>query len=182
MHSSQSNTIQGGSRKYNSSEALTDKEGYLVNVVDGGSIPELALPTAVTDVSLFVVTDGNALDEESDVIPVVPGAEIRIKAKSTGSAGAILVHADPSTAADKGKVRAIPATAGLYFSPGVAAEDFVDGQLVKVNPLPRIVNVESADSLTALTFTAGGATGPEVEALRDALLALLQAQGIVASA
>lgn len=37
----------------------------------------------------------------------------------------------------------------------------------------------SADSLTALTFTGGGATGPEVEALRDAVLAILQAAGAV---
>jgi len=180
MHSTQTDTKQGGSRKYNSGEALTGKEGYLVNIVDGGSIPELLLPTAVTQLSLFVVTDGNALDEDSDVIPVVPGDEIRIKAKGTGSAGAVLVHADPGTAADKGKVRTIPATAGLYFSPGVAGEDFADAQLVKVNPCPRIVNVPSADTLTALTFTAGGATGPQVEALRDALLVILTAQGDVA--
>lgn len=40
-------------------------------------------------------------------------------------------------------------------------------------------DVPSADSLTALTFTGGGATGPEVEALRDAVLAILQAAGAV---
>ncbi|MBI5771910.1 MAG: hypothetical protein HZA93_29325 [Verrucomicrobia bacterium] len=48
--------------------------------------------------------------------------------------------------------------------------DLVEGQ-----PL-----VASADGLTALNFTAGGATGPEVAALRDAVKAILQAQKLMA--
>ncbi|HRI82508.1 MAG TPA: hypothetical protein PLF88_08745 [Opitutaceae bacterium] len=40
-------------------------------------------------------------------------------------------------------------------------------------------DVPSADTLTALNFTGGGATGPEVEAFRNAVLAILQAGNLV---
>lgn len=168
MFPSQTNT-QSGTRKYNSGQALTDMEGRLVKLVDGGSIAEVLLPEAVTDVCLFVVGDGNALDTDSDVIPLVPGEEIRIRANGAGSAGTILVL-EAIAGANIGKVCAIPATAGLYFSPGIAAEDFVDEQLVKVNPMPRIVNVKSADTITGAA---------DLAALKAALVPLLQAQGLV---
>ncbi|MBI5689258.1 MAG: hypothetical protein HZC55_04115 [Verrucomicrobia bacterium] len=51
----------------------------------------------------------------------------------------------------------------------IEVADVVEGQ-----PL-----VPSADGLTALAFTAGGATGPEVAALRDAVKAILQAQKLM---
>ena len=153
MFPTQSNT-QKGTRSYNSGIALVGLEGRLVKVVDGGSIAELLLPEAVSDVALFVVVDGGAIDTESQVIPLVPGDEIRIRAKGTGSAGAVLVQA-AIAGDDAGKVRTQPATEGVYFSPGTAAEDFVDGQLVKVNPMPRLVHVG-----TAFTAAAPAATAP----------------------
>ena len=39
-----------------------------------------------------------------------------------------------TTAADKGKVRKVPATSGTYRLIGIAEEAFVDGQLVRVRP------------------------------------------------
>ena len=170
MFSSQSNTNPAGPRKYNSGESLVGMEGRLVKVVDGGSIPELLLPAAITDVCLFVVGDGAALDVQSDVIPLVPGEEVRIRTNGAGNAGAILVL-DAIAGANIGKVVTIPAVAGLYFSPGTAAEDFVDEQLVKVNPLPRIVNVKSADTLTGAA---------DFATLKPLLITILQAQGIMA--
>lgn len=149
--------VQRGLRPVNSGEALTDKGLYLVTAVDGGSILEVLLPTAVDELSLYLVEEGNALDTNSIVRPLEAGDQIRIKAKGTGSAGAVLVHADPATAADKGKVRSIPATAGRYFSPGVAEEDFVDGQDVLVRVLPRIVTVATTVDLTSSNGTAAGA-------------------------
>jgi len=177
MDNTQSNT-QPGPIVVNSGEDLSASNGYLVKLTDA----EALLPTTTSDLALYVVQDGGEEDADSTVAPLTPHRQVRIKAKGTGSAGNPLVLADPGTAADKGKVRAVPATAGTYLSPGIAEEDFVDGQLVKIRPMPRIINVESADSLTALTFTAGAATGPEVEALRAAVLAILQAQGLVAGA
>jgi hypothetical protein len=179
MDSTQSNTQQGRI-PVNSAEDLSAKNGFLTKLTDGGSIAETALPTAVDDLALYVVDDGGVEDQPTLLAPLTPNKQVRIKAKGTGSAGAVLALADPSTPADKGKVRALPSTPGQHFSPGTAEEDFIDGQLVLLRPMPRLVNVASADSLTALTFTALGATGPEVEALRDAILDALQEQKLMA--
>lgn len=160
MNSLQTNTKPGfGSRPYNSGEALTDMEGRLVKVVDGGSIPELLLPTAVSDVCLFAVSDGGALDTPSDVIPLVPGQEIRLRLNGTVSAGAVLVL-EAISGANIGKVRTVPATEGVYFSPGSAAEDGADEQMVLVNPLPRLVFVGTAFTAAAPAATATTQTTP----------------------
>ena len=140
--SKQSN-VQDGPKLMNSGEALTGKEGYLVKVVDGGSIPELKLPEAVTDVCLFVVDEGGALDTDSKVIPLETGKEYRVKANGTGSAGAVVVL-EAISGENIGKVRTVPATGGYYFSPGVAEEDWVDEQDLKIRALPRIVFVPTA--------------------------------------
>lgn len=134
----QSNTTQGKIR-INSGEALTDKEGYLVKLADAGSEPEVLLPTDEADVCLYVVDDGAAHDSDSEVIPLTMGAQIRIKANGTGSSGDQLALATISTNA--GEVEALPADADVYFCPGYAEEDFVDGQLVKVRIWPEVVTV-----------------------------------------
>lgn len=155
MFPSQTNTLKGN-RAFNSGETLVDKEGLLCKLVDGGSIPELKLPEAVTDICLFVIGDGNGEDENSDVIPLVPGEEVRIRANGAGSAGAILIL-ETIAGANIGKVRTIVgAAAGVYFSPGSAAEDFGDEQLVKVNSLPRMVIVPSVVTAPAAAAPADG--------------------------
>ena len=64
--------------------------------------------------------------------------------------------------------------AGLFIG-------FLDGDTSKplVDTTHMSSVVPSTDTLTALTFTTGGATGPEVAALRAAVLAILQAQNLV---
>lgn len=163
--------IQSGIRSINAGENLTDKELFLVKLADAGSVAEVLLPTAITDLALHVVEEGSTLDTECKIRPLQGGEQIRLVAKGAGSAGAVLTLADPSTAADKGKVRSIPATAGLHFSPGVAEEDFVDGQEVVVRVCPRMVNVASADTITGAA---------DLAALKAALVPILQAHGIVA--
>lgn len=155
MFPSQSNTNPAGPRKYNSGESLVGMEGRLVKVVDGGSIPELLLPEAITDPCLFVVGDGAALDLQSDVIPLVPGEEVRIRLNGVVAAGAILVL-EAIAGANIGKVRTVPAVAGVYFSPGTAAEDGVDEQLLKINPLPRLIVVPSVVTAPAAAAPADG--------------------------
>lgn len=177
MDNYQSNT-QPGPIVRASAEDLSESNGYLALL---NSVGQAALPSGATDLALFVVVDGGEADADTTIQPLSGAEEVRIRAKGTGNAGDVLVLADPSTVADKGKVRALPATAGLYFAAGVAEEAFVDGQLVLVRPMPRLINVPSADSLTDLAFTSAGATGAEVEALRDAVLALMQAQGLVSA-
>jgi hypothetical protein len=176
MNPTQSNTVQG-SRKFNSGESLVGKEGYLVALVDGGSIAELLLPLSVLTLCLFLVDMGVAEDENSDAQPLVTGDERRIKAKGGGSAGDVLVLADPSTPADKGKVRTVPATEGAYFSPGVAQEDFVDGQLVLARVLPRLHFVGAAFSGATPVATATTLTTPygfATQAQGDAVVATVR--------
>lgn len=157
MFPSQSNTIPGTSaRPYNSGEALTGMEGRLVKIVDGGSIPEAKLPETAADLALFICVDGGALDTDSELLPLVPGQEYRVRAKGAGSAGGVIVLA-AIAGADAGKARALPATEGQYFSPGVALDDFADGDLVKFTALPRLVTVASTVAAPAATTTVDGA-------------------------
>lgn len=165
---------------------LTDKEGYLATLGADG----VALPEEVNTLCPFVIDDGGADEEPSTVIPLDAGQNVRIVAKGTGSKGDVLVLADPGTAADKGKVRAIPDAAGEYFSAGVAEEDFVDGQLVQVRPAPRLVQVASTVDLTSTDGTAAAAStdlaalAAEAEKIGDdvrAIHAALVAQGILAT-
>ena len=146
MFPSQTNTQKGGTRSYNSGIALAGLEGRLVKIVDSGSIAELLLPELLSDICLFVVVDGGAIDTESQVQPLVPGEEIRIRNNGVAAAGAIAVL-EVIAGANIGKIRTLPATPGVYFSPGSYAEDAVDEQLAKINPLPRIIVV--ADSVAA---------------------------------
>ena len=157
MYPTQSNTTPGfGPRSYNSGQDLTGMEGRLAKIVDGGTIPELLLPTAVDDLALYLVLDGNTLDMPSAVQPLAAGEECRIRANGTGSSGAVLVL-EAIAGANIGKVCTLPATPGVYFSPGVALEDFTDEQLVRVHTHPRMVTVASTVAAPAATTTVDGA-------------------------
>ena len=160
---------------------LTGNEGLLVKLISVGGITQAALPASQKDLAFYVVASGTSAGGES-AIEAPSLSNFRVKAKGAGAAGGILVLADPtaSSGADAGKVIALPVTPGVYFSPGIAEEDFTEGQLVLARPLPRLVHVASADTLTALEFTSAGATGAEVEALVAAVKAILEAQGLMA--
>jgi hypothetical protein len=157
MFPSQTNTLPGtGTRPYNSGEDLTGMEGRLVKIVDGGSTADAKLPEAVTDISLFILVDGGANGADSQVVPLTPGEERRVRANGAGSAGAVLIL-EAIAGANIGKVRTIVgAAAGAYFSPGSAVEDFADEQFVKVNPLPRMVVVPSVVTAPAAALPADG--------------------------
>jgi len=129
-----SNT-QSGLIAVNSTASLSGKEGYLVVIASASSAATAAVPAAITDNALCVVEDGAGAGEKSTLRPIFSGGSVRVKAKSTGAAGVRLVNADPATAADAGKVRAIPSASGTYAVIGIALEDFVDGQLVNVLPV-----------------------------------------------
>jgi len=129
-----SNTQQGPF-SVNSGEDLTGKEGYLVELATTSGVTTASLPNSNDDIAVFVVEDGGASGEQTVVRPIYSNSQVRVKAKGTGNAGAKLVNAAVSTAADKGKLRVLPSTAGDYRVVAVALESFVDGQLVLVNPV-----------------------------------------------
>ncbi len=174
MKVSQTNT-HPDSRVLNSAVALTGMEGRLVKLADGGSIPEVDLPGAVTDLALLIVTEGGGLDEPSEVLPLLGESNRRVRLNGTVAAGVPVVLCDPtaSSGANAGKVEALPSVAGVYFSPGVAEEDGADEQLLLIRPFPRMVTVAAA--FTGATPAATAATNSTPygfsQAQADALIA-----------
>lgn len=181
MFPSQTNT-QVGDRPFVAAADLTGKEGLLTKLANSGGINQLAIIAALTDIPSFVLVDGGASGKPVTGRPLYAGHNVRARLYQTCVAGDDLVLADPTAnaGAQAGMVRKLPATAGVYIGVGKAEETGVDGQLVLMRPHVRLIFVKSADSLTALTFTGGGATGAEVAALRDAVKTILEAQGLMA--
>jgi hypothetical protein len=130
----QSNTNPGGILPFVGSEDLSALSGHLAKLISSGGKPQLAAPTAITDHTPFLIIDGNAAGALSYVKPLNDPGNVRVVAKGAGAAGAVLVQANTATPADRGKVRALPATSGTYRGIGIAEEDFVEGQWVLMRP------------------------------------------------
>ncbi len=130
---SQSNTRVGDFRVL-AGESLTGMEGRLVKLTHDTGVPEVQLPAANSDYALYVLLEGAADAALCSVRPIEAGRTVRVTLKGTCNPGDVLVLADVTTAADKGKVRVLPATAGTYRGLGIAEEAGVDGQLVLIRP------------------------------------------------
>ena len=130
---SQSNTRVGDFRVL-AGESLVDMAGRLVKLTHDTGVPEVKLPESNDDYALYVVLEGGADAALAAVRPIEAGRTVRVTLKGACNPGDVLVLADVTTAADKGKVRALPATAGTYRGLGIAEEIGVDGQLVLVRP------------------------------------------------
>lgn len=120
-------------------EALTDKEGYLCKLGSTGAL----LPTSIDELAPYLCVAGEAADANGQFQPFTGERNHRVFAKGAGSKGDQLVLADPSTPADKGKLRVLPEAADTYLVLAIAEEDFVDGQSVKVRPVPVLSVVVS---------------------------------------
>lgn len=131
---------------------LTDKTGHLVLVVDGG----IRTPTADTEVATHVLVEDGAVGEIVSALPLTALSQVRAVAKGAGNQGDNLVLALVATAADRGKLRALPADPGVYLQIGRAEEDFVDGQHLKFRPLLRVVVVPSVVTAPAAGLPADG--------------------------
>jgi hypothetical protein len=130
---SQSNTRSGDIRVL-AGEDLTGMEGRLVKLGHDTGVAEVALPAANSDYAVFVLIEGAADAKLVSVRPVQSDRNVRVVLKGTCNPGDVLVLADVATAADKGKLRALPATAGTYRGIGLAEGAGIDGQLVLVRP------------------------------------------------
>ena len=113
---------------------LTGKRGYLVKMTHDTGVPEVKLPAAVADLAVYLVDDENVDAELVSVEPLPGDRNVRVCLKGTCNPGDVLVLADPSTAADAGKVRALPAAAGTYRGLAIAEEKGADGQFVLCRP------------------------------------------------
>ena len=134
MNTTQTNT---GDRDLvvTASEALA--EARLVKLANSSGALRASLPAANADLAVFVVVDpADAASDNATLRPLDPRRNVRACLKGTCNPGDQLVLADVGTAADKGKVRALPASAGTYRVLGIAEEAGVDGQNVLFRPYP----------------------------------------------
>ena len=130
---SQTNVMQGDFPVV-AGEDLTGKEDLLVKLVNDGGALKTQLPAANGDYAFFLLIEGTAAAKNASLRPMEPNRSVRLKLKGTCNPGDVLVLADVATAADKGKIRALPATAGTYRALAIAQEAGVDGQLVLCRP------------------------------------------------
>ena len=130
---SQSNTRVGDIRVF-AGEDLTGMAGRLVTMTHDAGVAEVKLPAANTDYAFYAVVEGGVDATLVSIRPVEAGRNVRVALKGTCNPGDVLVLADVATAADKGKVRALPTAAGTYRGLAIAEEAGVDGQLVLARP------------------------------------------------
>ena len=132
---SQTNT-RSGDIPVTAGEDLTGKEDRLVKVANDSGQLVAKLPEANSDLALFVLIEGAEADKTAALRPLSADRNVRLPLKGTCNPGDTLVLADVGTAADKGKIRALPAAAGTYRGLAIAEEAGVEGQLVLARPAP----------------------------------------------
>ena len=131
---SQSNT-HDGDLLITTGEDLSTYADVLVAPYNSSGSLVVTRPAANNDNAVYVLVYGATSGGKATVRPLNPNRTVRVVAKGTGNPGDVLVLADGAgTAADKGKVRKVPATSGTYRIVGIAEEAFVDGQLVRTRP------------------------------------------------
>lgn len=131
---SQSNTKEGD-LLIAANEDLSSLADVLVAPYNNAGQLVVTRPAANNDAAIYLLVYGAASGSPATVRPLDPNRSVRVVAKGTGNPGDQLCLADGvTTAADKGKVRKVPATTGTYRLVAIAEEAFVDGQLVKARP------------------------------------------------
>ena len=130
---SQSNTRVGDIRVLAGAD-LTGMEDRLVVMGQNAGVAQVTLPAANSDLALYVLTEDGDSGDLVAVRPLQPDRNVRVALKGTCNPGDVMVLADVATAADKGKLRSLPAAAGTYRVLGIAEQAGVDGQLVLVRP------------------------------------------------
>lgn len=117
-------------------EDLTAKAGYLAEIRNVSGVANIFLPNSLTDYAFYLITDDGAINTPVTAEPFEPSRTHRVVLKGTANPGDSLVLADPSVAADRGKLRALPAVSGTYRVLAIAEEAGVDGQRVLARPVP----------------------------------------------
>ncbi len=114
---------------------LTGMEDRLVVMGQNAGVAQVTLPATNNDLAVYVLIDDGVGGDPVAVRPLHSDRNVRITLKGTCNPGDVLVLADVATAADKGKVRALPAVAGTYRGLGIAEQAGADGQSVLVRPV-----------------------------------------------
>lgn len=132
MNPDQSNTKAVGPFPVLAGEDLTAARSRLGVLTHAAGVPEIKLPTADTDDAIFQIQEGVADGELDSAERFGEHRTFRVPLKGACNPSTRLVLADAGTAADKGKLRALPAAAGTYTVRAIAREVGVDGQLLLV--------------------------------------------------
>jgi hypothetical protein len=111
---------------------LTGMEDRLVKPVNDSGTLEISLPAANTDECPYVLTEGGEAGDDVTVEPFTADRQFRIITKDALVPGTRLCLADVATAADKGKVRALPTAAGTYRVFAVAEATAAAGSLALI--------------------------------------------------
>lgn len=160
LNGGQGNTKQGAIVLPGYSD-LTGKENYLWKIVNDSGTTKFDVPSAVTDLALFVGMSGDVAGNDNTGEAPSLNDEARVICTGTGNAGAVLMLDSSAW----GKCKTLTATAGLYFSPGIAEEAWTAGQAVKFRPLPRLVSVKPTQTSAALTDNTGGSATTTLAAI-----------------
>ena len=134
----QSNT-QVGDLQQVAGVDLTGMEGRLVKLEAVAGKAAVVLPDGDTDLVPFVVLEGAAAEVNAAVRPLEPGRNIRLVLAGTCEPGDVLVLADGTVEADRGKVRVLPEDAGSYRQVAIAEESGVEGSWVLARPVAAVV-------------------------------------------
>lgn len=156
----QANTKQGGITAV-LAETITHRS-RLVVVEDDGGVLKARLPDSTDDLALYLLDETGVAGDTVSLTPLTAGENVRIRLEGTCSAGELLILADPTgdSGNDAGMVQDVVTTGGRYFSPGIAEEAGVDGQLVLVRPCPRHVIVPTAFTVATPAATAATNSTP----------------------
>ena len=153
----QTNTRAAGPYSVLAGEDLTGKRSRLVVLTHDTGVPEVLLPTGNNDLALHLL---NEEGEDGDLVSIEPlqqgGPNRRVVLNGTCNPGEIAVLADVAAPADKGKVRNLPAVAGVYVQVGIFEEAGVDEQHVLLRPFLKLVTVASVVAAPAAAAPADG--------------------------
>ena len=132
---SQSNTQQG-QIVLPANINLKGKEGLLCQIIKSASTGKASFTIHNNEALVnpnFVITDGDEQDKSTAALPLSPDRSVRVILAGACEAGDTLVAASVG-GGTAGRVRKLPATAGTYVIIGIAEEDGVNTQLVKLRP------------------------------------------------
>ena len=125
----QSNTRKGDITLPAKSD-LTGKENFLVKVVSDSGVAKFDLVASTDDLAVYVLGSGATAGNDSVAESPALGENFRAVLKGTCVPGDKLTLADPTTAADAGKLRKQPTTTGTWRLFAIAEESGVDGQYI----------------------------------------------------
>lgn len=148
MNPDQSNTKPVGPVSVLAGEDLTGMRSRVGVLTHDTGVAEVILPTDNNALALFLINDEATDGQHVEVEPLIPGKTYRTTVKDAVNPGDELVLADVATPADKGKLRKLPATAGMHVRVGTVESKSGAGNLVewRFNPQLRFVAAEVDDA------------------------------------